>query len=72
VLPYLATLASGFSVFYSIRFIHKTFFGPAPVDFPHAPHEAPPWIRLPIEILVCQTAFKRDPRSASKRDPLFG
>jgi len=21
---------------------------------------------------VCQTAFKRDPRSASKRDPLFG
>ena len=22
--------------------------------------------------LLCQTAFKRDPRSASKRDPLFG
>ena len=22
--------------------------------------------------LSCQTAFKRDPRSASKRDPLFG
>ena len=21
---------------------------------------------------ACQTAFKRDPRSASKRDPLFG
>ena len=21
---------------------------------------------------TCQTAFKRDPRSASKRDPLFG
>ena len=52
VLPYLATLASGFSVFYSIRFIHQTFFGPAPVDLPHAPHEAPHWMRLPIEILV--------------------
>jgi hypothetical protein len=25
-----------------------------------------------IERLSCQTAFKRDPRSASKRDPLFG
>ena len=24
------------------------------------------------EELGCQTAFKRDPRSASKRDPLFG
>ncbi|WBX82858.1 conjugal transfer protein TrbJ [Sphingosinicella microcystinivorans] len=23
-------------------------------------------------IVACQTAFKRDPRSASKRDPLFG
>ena len=26
VLPYLATLASVFSLFYSILFIHKTFF----------------------------------------------
>ena len=23
-------------------------------------------------VIACQTAFKRDPRSASKRDPLFG
>jgi multicomponent K+:H+ antiporter subunit A len=51
-LPYLATLASAFSVFYSIRFIHQTFFGPAPVDLPHEPQEAPPWMRFPIEILV--------------------
>ena len=29
-LPYLATLASMFSVLYSVRFIHQTFFGPAP------------------------------------------
>ncbi|MPT48401.1 MAG: monovalent cation/H+ antiporter subunit A [Sphingobium sp.] len=52
VLPYLATLASAFSVFYSIRFIHQTFFGPPPVDLPRQPHEAPRWMRLPIEILV--------------------
>lgn len=51
-LPYLATLASTFSVLYSIRFIHQTFFGPPPVDLPHQPSEAPPWMRLPIEILV--------------------
>jgi len=25
-----------------------------------------------LKRLLCQTAFKRDPRSASKRDPLFG
>ena len=25
-----------------------------------------------IGVVDCQTAFKRDPRSASKRDPLFG
>jgi len=52
VLPYLATLASMFSVLYSVRFIHQTFFGPAPLGLPHEPREAPPWIRLPIEILV--------------------
>ncbi len=52
LLPYLATLASAFSVLYSLRFIHQAFFGPAPVDLPHQPEEAPPWMRLPIEILV--------------------
>jgi len=51
-LPILATLASAFSVFYSIRFIHQAFFGPPPVDLPHSPHEAPHWMRFPIEILV--------------------
>jgi len=51
-LPYLATLASAFSVLYSLRFIHQSFFGPPPRDLPHEPHEAPPWMRLPIEILV--------------------
>jgi multicomponent K+:H+ antiporter subunit A len=52
VLPYLATLASMFSVLYSVRFIHQTFFGPAPTILSREPREAPPWIRLPIEILV--------------------
>lgn len=51
-LPFLATLASGFSVFYSIRFIHQTFFGPEPKNLPRQPHEAPHWMRLPIEVLV--------------------
>ncbi|MCC2600957.1 monovalent cation/H+ antiporter subunit A [Sphingopyxis yananensis] len=52
ILPVAATIASGFSVFYSIRFIHQTFFGPPPTNLPRQPHEAPHWMRLPIEILV--------------------
>ena len=52
MLPYLATLASAFAVLYSLRFIHQAFFGPAPVDLPRQPSEAPSWMRLPIEILV--------------------
>jgi multicomponent K+:H+ antiporter subunit A len=52
VFPALATLASCFSVLYALRFIQQTFFGPAPVDLPRQPHEAPSWMRLPIEILV--------------------
>ncbi len=52
LLPFFATLASAFSVLYSLRFIHQTFFGPPPVDLPREPHEAPRWMRLPIEILV--------------------
>ncbi|WP_065846072.1 monovalent cation/H+ antiporter subunit A [Sphingobium sp. Ndbn-10] len=52
VLPVLATVASTFSVLYSLRFIHQTFFGPPPVGLPREPHEAPHWMRVPIEILV--------------------
>lgn len=51
-LPYLATLAGLFSVVYSLRFIHGAFFGPPPTDLPKVPHEAPPWMRVPIELLV--------------------
>ena len=52
-LPYLAVLASAFSVVYSLRFIHCVFFGSPPVDLPKAtPHEPPRWMRFPIEFLV--------------------
>ncbi len=51
-LPALATLASCFSVLYALRFIHQTFFGPPPIDLPREPHEAPSWMRRPIEVLV--------------------
>ena len=51
-LPVLATLASAFSVLYSLRFIHATFFGPAPTKLDRTPHEPPAWMRRPVEILV--------------------
>jgi len=52
-LPYVATLASAFSVAYSLRFIHTVFFGPKPTDLPKPnPHEPPRSMRFPIEFLV--------------------
>lgn len=51
-LPILATLASAFSVLYSLRFIHTTFFGPPPTKLDRVPHEPPAWMRRPVEILV--------------------
>lgn len=51
-LPVLATLASAFTVLYSLRFIRQTFFGAPPHDLPKAPHEPVRWMRLPIEVLV--------------------
>ena len=51
-LPILATLASAFSVLYSLRFIHATFFGPPPTQLDRVPHEPPGWMRRPVEILV--------------------
>jgi multicomponent K+:H+ antiporter subunit A len=52
VLPVAATVASAFSVAYSLRFIHATFFGPDPENLPRTPHEPPAWMRFPVEILV--------------------
>ena len=40
-LPYIVTLASMFTVAYSLRFIRDVFFGPAPTDLPRTPHEPP-------------------------------
>ena len=51
-LPVLATVASAFTMLYSLRFIRQTFFGPPPHDLPHAPHEPVRWMRIPIEALV--------------------
>ncbi|MCZ2327906.1 monovalent cation/H+ antiporter subunit A [Bartonella sp. F02] len=52
IAPYVATLASLFSVTYSLRFMHGVFFGKKPVDLPKIPHEPPHFMRLPIELLV--------------------
>jgi multicomponent K+:H+ antiporter subunit A len=51
-LPYIVTLASMFSVAYSLRFIRDVFFGPPPTDLPRTPHEPPRWMRFPVEVLV--------------------
>ncbi|EJF89591.1 monovalent cation:proton antiporter [Bartonella vinsonii subsp. arupensis OK-94-513] len=52
IAPYVATLASLFSVTYSIRFIHGVFWGPKPLNLPKTPHEPPHFMRLPMELLV--------------------
>ena len=52
LLPYVVTVAGMFSVAYSLRFIHGVFFGPPPTTLPRKPHEAPRWMRFPIELLV--------------------
>ncbi len=51
-LPYLATLASMFSVAYSLRLIHQVFFGPPAADLPREPHDPVAWMLLPIGFLV--------------------
>ncbi|ENN90390.1 monovalent cation/H+ antiporter subunit A [Bartonella bovis] len=52
IAPYVATLASLFSVTYSVRFIHGVFLGPKPINLPKIPHEPPRFMRFPIEFLV--------------------
>ncbi|MGE3784764.1 MAG: hydrogen gas-evolving membrane-bound hydrogenase subunit E, partial [Alphaproteobacteria bacterium] len=51
-LPYIVTLASMFTVAYSIRFIRDVFFGPPATDLPRTPHEPPFLMRFPAELLV--------------------
>jgi len=52
LLPAGATLAGLFSVAYSMRFIHDTFFNGEPVGLDRTPHEAPFFMRLPVLLLV--------------------
>jgi multicomponent K+:H+ antiporter subunit A len=50
--PAAATLAGIFTVAYSTRFVHDVFFGGRARDLPEDIHEAPRWMRLPVEVLV--------------------
>jgi multicomponent K+:H+ antiporter subunit A len=52
LLPVGATLAGMFSVAYSARFIHDTFFNGEPVGLAKMPHEPPRFMLVPVEILV--------------------
>lgn len=52
LLPLAAILAGIFSVAYSLRLIHKVFFGPVARDLPQAPHEPSRWMLLPSALLV--------------------
>jgi multicomponent K+:H+ antiporter subunit A len=51
-LPAVATVASAFSVAYSLRFIHQVFFGPAATDLPRMPREPTRGMLLPSAFLV--------------------
>ncbi|HTN48876.1 MAG TPA: monovalent cation/H+ antiporter subunit A [Burkholderiaceae bacterium] len=51
-LPLGAVVAGVFSVAYSARFIHDVFFNGEPVGLERVPHEPPPLMRLPVEVLV--------------------
>lgn len=52
LLPLLAWLGTALSVAYSLRFAHGVFFGRTSGELPLTPHEAPRWMRVPIELLV--------------------
>ena len=51
-LPYIVTVASMFTVAYSLRFIRDVFFGPPPRGLPRTPSEPPFLMRFPAELLV--------------------
>jgi multicomponent K+:H+ antiporter subunit A len=52
LLPVAVTLASVFSVAYSVRFIDDVFFNGEPQGLTKTPHEPPHWMRIPVELLV--------------------
>ena len=47
-----AVLAGVFSVAYSLRFVHDSFFGQGPRGLETTPHEPPRFMRVPVEVLV--------------------
>ena len=51
-LPYIVTMASMFTVAYSLRFIAEVFFGPPPRELSRTPHEPPFLMRFPVGLLV--------------------
>ncbi|QUS35334.1 monovalent cation/H+ antiporter subunit A [Falsirhodobacter algicola] len=51
-LPYIAVVASLFSVAYSLRFVHSVFFGAPAQDLPSPPQEPAAWMRRPVEVLA--------------------
>ncbi len=52
LVPVTVTLAGAFAVAYSLRFVHDVFFNGEPIDLPRTPHEPPPWMKVPVEVLV--------------------
>ena len=50
--PVIATIAGVFSVAYSVRFIHRVFFGPVSQDLPRIPHKPTRKILVPSIVLV--------------------
>src|SRR3546814_8977789 len=48
----VATIAGIFAVVYSLRFGYDIFFGEPSTDLPRTPHEAPRWMRAPVQLLV--------------------
>jgi multicomponent K+:H+ antiporter subunit A len=51
-LPSVATLAGVFSVAYSLRLVHRTFFGPMSQNLPREPHDPTRWMLAPSALLV--------------------
>ena len=45
-------VGAAFSVAYSTRFVHDVFFNGEPRDLPRPPHEAPRFMKVPVEVLV--------------------
>jgi multicomponent K+:H+ antiporter subunit A len=48
----VVALGGAFSVAYSARFVHDVFFHGELRDLPRPPHEAPRFMKVPVEILV--------------------